>query len=422
MAALQDELNRQIKELCADTNVRAKVLRICLANRGIALTEPQFELVVDAVKKSDGSASINVDIDGFDQKISLTPEEIDNAHTELAQTLEGIVGRVINDALTNTPPRILKTLSSSASDELGHRRAGLRLFEERLYQRWQLGLDKLEMLIAIADESSEWYATDHECDSESATSAEMSALLEVLVALHSRACRTAREILCLLKAGFPDGANARWRSLHEVAITAFFLLEHQGDVPQRYLDHAAIEKFKAARHYQKHCDALGFEPLSDAEFEEIKLAAEDVIVKYGEAFKGDYGWAAHVIGSKRPTFTDIEANVDFSNWRPMYGRACQSVHAGSNGLYSLLAIPLGAEVTLVPGPSNAGLADPGQHTAQSLVLTTVALLTASPTLDGLVACKCLLSLSEDVRSAFLEAHNKLDREMQTEPPTNRDLS
>jgi hypothetical protein len=34
------------------------------------------------------------------------------------------------------------------------------------------------------------------------------------------------EILVLLKSGYADGANSRWRSLHELAVISFFLLDN----------------------------------------------------------------------------------------------------------------------------------------------------------------------------------------------------
>ena len=42
--------------------------------------------------------------------------------------------------------------------------------------------------------------------------------VEVQTRLHARACQIAREVLTLLYAGFAEGAMARWRALHELAV------------------------------------------------------------------------------------------------------------------------------------------------------------------------------------------------------------
>ena len=56
----------------------------------------------------------------------------------------------------------------------------------------------------------------------------------------------ADEIICLLENGFADGAMARWRTLHEIAIVAIVLSKHGEDIAQGYLDHQAVESKRAA--------------------------------------------------------------------------------------------------------------------------------------------------------------------------------
>ena len=48
-------------------------------------------------------------------------------------------------------------------------------------------------------------------------------LLNALSMIHGRACQQFLEITFLLKAGFADGAYARWRSLYELSIIAEFI-------------------------------------------------------------------------------------------------------------------------------------------------------------------------------------------------------
>ena len=68
---------------------------------------------------------------------------------------------------------------------------------------------------------------------------------------------------------------------------------------------------------------------------------------------------------------------------------------------------------LLAGASNAGLADPGHCTAITLTMASVALLTSQPNLDGLVACKCMLLLCDDIGKVLLQAHETLEDDVES---------
>jgi len=48
---------------------------------------------------------------------------------------------------------------------------------------------------------------------------------EALVRLQAGAARVAGEIYALLLSGYASGAHARWRTLHEIAVTALFIAQ-----------------------------------------------------------------------------------------------------------------------------------------------------------------------------------------------------
>ncbi len=68
-----------------------------------------------------------------------------------------------------------------------------------------------------------------------------------LVRLHHRACRIAIEIECLLHAGLGDAALARWRTLHEVCVSAVFIGNQSNDVATRFLKHEAYDRTRIER-------------------------------------------------------------------------------------------------------------------------------------------------------------------------------
>jgi hypothetical protein len=290
-----------------------------------------------------------------------------------------------------------------------------RGFERRLCARWRQGLDRLKMLVVIAQESGAAHLDDstqwcRQALREKKLGNKLKTF-DAIVGLHIRACRIASEILCLLKGGFADGANARWRSLHEVATIALFLSQSKGDTANRYLRHAAVERFKAARQFQRYCSRLGEDPLKKSEMDELEQEYNRAISEFGADFKHDYAWAAQRLKKSKVTFADIEEAINLDHLRPYFKRACHSVHAGSQGLYFSLGSPNGQPYA---GASNAGLCDPAHSTAISLTHVTAALLTFEPTLDGLVSCQVMLSLSDDIGEAFLAAHNQLEDEIKNE--------
>ena len=196
-------------------------------------------------------------------------------------------------------------------------------------------------------------------------------------------------------------------------MTAYFLLEHRVDTPQRYLDHAVVERFRAATKYQQHCRTLGYDPFSEEEMKELNKTSDEAIAKYGKPFGKDYGWAAEALPNRPSNFTEIEASLNMAHWRPWFGLACQSVHAGSQGLHFALGIPHDTPEMLLAGASDAGLADPGHQMAISLTMVTVAFLTARPNLDGLIACHCMLKVCDDIGREMLRVHEAMGEEAGT---------
>jgi hypothetical protein len=389
-------------DLWTHASLMTEVLRRILRNRGVTGSDDQLQSLVRSIME--GADSVEVPGEPPNQTISITDDDVDRAMRELEASQDADVERTVMRVVDELAPRVLQSLYDALPQALQEWRAAQRAFKERLHDRWKEGLDRLDMLITMAHEAGEMYVADLHRESAEEKLPPEPVLMDVLTALHCRACRTAREIVCLLKGGYADGAHARWRSLHELAVTAYFLLEHRRHTPQRYLDHVVVERFRAAVQYQQHCQTLGYDPCSTEEMAELKKASDAAIAKYGAPFWKDYGWAAEALHNPRPDFTRIEASLGMAHWRPWFRLACQSVHAGSRGLHFALGIPHKAPGMLLAGASDAGLADPGHQMAISLTMVTVAFLTAHPNLDGLIACHCMLRICDDIGRELLRAH------------------
>ena len=93
---------------------------------------------------------------------------------------------------------------------------------ERVCEIWGEAIDRLDMLIDLCMEEG---ARFNDLFREEAAQTD-DFVFDALTRLHARGCQVGFEILALLKNGFADGAHARWRTLHELAVVAMFLAGH----------------------------------------------------------------------------------------------------------------------------------------------------------------------------------------------------
>src|ERR1035441_6252711 len=71
------------------------------------------------------------------------------------------------------------------------------------------------------------------------------------------------EVLALLKTGHASGAYGRWRTLHETAVTAWFISCGDQLLAEKYLAHQDIKSLEDAEDFQNKCADLGLGPISD---------------------------------------------------------------------------------------------------------------------------------------------------------------
>jgi len=197
---------------------------------------------------------------------------------------------------------VLKRLMSSWQAELTQQEADLAGFRQGMEERWGKPLGQLRMLLTMSREWCQWAHARY----ESQKSSKNKQLRKILIRLLVRGCQVTDEIVCLLENGFADGAMARWRTLHEIAVVAAVVSQHGDAIAGRYLDHQAVESKRALDKYLACYKDLGYRPLPAREQKKIVKAYDKAIAKYGASFRSDYGWAALHLKNQRPTFTDLE--------------------------------------------------------------------------------------------------------------------
>lgn len=245
-------------------------------------------------------------------------------------------------------------------------------FEHRLLKGWDPAIALFECIHQLATEFGS--QLNAHCGSRAADDEDL--VFETLARLHGRACLTTSEVGALLRSGHATGGNARWRTLHELTIVAFFISEHGDDLARRYLEHQGIEAHQAALQYQEFEVPRGAEPFDSTTLAEMRSDHDELLRRYGTNFGGRYGWAAEVLGKKSPTFSDIETAVGLSSWKSTIRMANHGVHAGPRGAF--WDIGMHPDLDAIPaGPSHFGLADAASNTLAALAQITVLFLAHS---------------------------------------------
>lgn len=268
---------------------------------------------------------------------------------------------------------ILADPIGSASELLSFRDG----FERRLRRNWEPALSLFDVIRELATE----FGADINERYRPLAAEQNDFVFEALVRIHGRAALTSSEVGALLRTGHATGAMARWRTLHELEVTALFVSEHGAAVAQRYLEHQHIDSYSAAAEYQKHAEDLGHEPVGSAELDEMRATRDALLETYGKEFGERYGWASEATGNRRPTFAALERAVDLEHLRPYFRLASGGVHAGARDAYWNMGTPPSEEL-IQARSSHFGLADPAQNSLISFSITTMTLLSHAVSLDS----------------------------------------
>ncbi|QEM67500.1 hypothetical protein FO488_04625 [Geobacter sp. FeAm09] len=414
MDTLQQLFETTLTKTLSEERVIVHILLKKFREQGFVLSSGQIKELEQAI-----SQTADISAYKFDEDEALeTPEdltafrnggvriEIDH-NKDLAEAFEEIAGNLSNslpEIAVEVSAIIFDTLKKNFKQYQKHARKENRQFCADLEHTWGTAFDLLEMFYDIALESGNSF-NDYYWPK---AAKEGNPVYDVLAGLHANGCRICAEIICLLKNGYADGAHARWRTLHEMAVIAAFVRGHGNDVAERYLYHGDMEEYGAARRYRARCRELGGRELEEGEYAALRDNYLALAAKYGRSYENRYGWAAAALGTEDPALADLEAGVDPDYLRPYYTMAGHGAADGPRALFSRVGLlPQTSEISL-SGPGNPGLADPGHGTAISLLHITSSLLTVEANLDRLVICNVLSSLEGKIGEAFHKAYEAVE--------------
>ena len=299
-----------------------------------------------------------------------------------------IASNTIKEMLPTLASEVIAQLRATAPAMLKHYRGEWGGFGRRIKRRWGKAIDQLEIVWATCWETGAKFNATHR--PKAAQSSDYR--FEALTHLHARGLLTAREIICLVEGGFPDGALSRWRTLHEIAVTAQFLKQEDVKISYRYLASFHHNARNAALQHNRHASRMNLEPFTP---KELALLEKRVKEFGGPGGLKKYDWALPALPPGRPpTFEAVEFATKMHRWRPYYTWSSQPVHAAFRPARN--SASESPKPILLAGPSDSGHVNPLQLTALSLASLHSALFSIDPTFDDLVAIKVVAELSKEV--------------------------
>jgi hypothetical protein len=288
------------------------------------------------------------------------------------------------------------TLERRAPQMLREHRALRRGMHRRMRAIWGPAFDSLYQIYVCAEEIG----------SNLQQLSGPEPLDEALLGLHARACLVLDEIHALLSAGYPLGAWARTRSLHETAVIATLLADHgrepaTADLAERFILRAGIDQ---ARDLEL-AHNLGVQVDPD-DLARVRTTKAELVAKYGAMYAKNYGWARPLIPTLRPdsqvSFVKLEEIADSGLSRLDYRIGNHHIHA-SAWTVQLNTLTRAGRTLRLTGPTNVGFTEPAAVAITSMLTSTSAVIRGlNETLDpmDLVGMRALNHLASTAVEKF----------------------
>lgn len=340
--------------------------------------------------------------DVFEVMLSELLSEIPNDDPKSDQKIEAICQLVV----ANGAAYCKEIFSIAKSKNLKAIRNDTRKFEKRNQNRWAPAIDHLEGLynwaIEICDVHHQYLV-----DVEGRNSAINNPMNQVLGHVVGKGLVAVGEIIVLIKAGYADGAFARWRSLHELAVTAQYVAKSGETEANLYL---ASFAFQARRALRQTIELSGIEQVPDSEKSEADAHCETAQILIGRKIANDRdGEWPKIAGFN--SFYDLEKSLKLDLFRPVYKLASSYIHSGPQDLQSFLGNQESQTPTMLVGPSSSGMVVPLVYTSLSLVYLISSLLSRHQKVDFNILTLAfselafeMNALAEDVEAETMRKH------------------
>lgn len=167
--------------------------------------------------------------------------------------------------------------------------------------------------------------------------------VQALAQLHARSLILVEEVFVLTTMGYPSGALALARTLHEVRVVAKFLHRFEAKLSERYLESHIVDMWKSVDDLRPTGAARRSSQWLAVE-RELESRFNEVIATHGESMLIENGWAlprftrtsAQTRHPRRIPFSRLENEVKQPSDRARYRYASRHVHATRLGNISAL--------------------------------------------------------------------------------------
>jgi hypothetical protein len=241
-------------------------------------------------------------------------------------------------------------------------------FRESCYKRWRSGLDLLQVFRQFCIEAGTLFQKEI-CRHEDYRS---DPLLGVLMRQHANACRIMGEVEALLRSGYPDGALARWLTLHETAVTSILVRRFGRSAAEDFVRCGLMEIVRGMEGYEESLKDRGRIPFSHAKFDVAKRTCEKAGSDKASSPSAS-AWAVPHADTER--FEQLQESAGLGEWKDAYKWASQNVHANYREMRTLLGMAEAGEDGLLVGSSDSGFAAPARFSAIALAQTTSTFIT-----------------------------------------------
>lgn len=242
-----------------------------------------------------------------------------------------------------------------------------RIFTKHLHDIWGYCFKLTDVLYVIATETA--------IDFQKFMNSETNDIREnyqyrynALMVIHGRCLQIFKEVNCLCKNGFADGALARWRTMYELCVVAFFISNNGEEVAKAFAESGRIE---------------------NNEYYNWALVSQD--------FKN----------IKKVKFADLQRFYleKYDNiWKKQYSFSSKIVHASSIATYDRISSKSILECIPI-GESDYGINIPAEHSALILLQVTKILILLYPNEEAYMHYFLMEKWVELTRNEYISIDN-----------------
>lgn len=401
-SSVQDVLDCCLAEITSQEKLLPLVLANAAKRRNLSLPENEIQRLTTAILNAEGD-SIQLDLD--------FPCALGETEDEVRATVQGIIDE-LKDAITDTGDSLVEAISQAipealdkvaeiAGDQMSEKALEHALQLKKVYSDraetvqslWGTAIDQFDVLRQLV---AEWNYAVVELRRGAYVNPNTAFALTRLV---ERAYEVVGELITLIRAGYADGALARWRSLHEICVVAMFLARRSDRCAEMYLSHHWVEELRLLEVDSASSTTIARDTHRDFYVRNLRVQKTSMVKKFGIAFASDYGWASVELSRAKTTFRDLESQVGLETLRRGYQQANSTIHGGALATLTRISLgPHGIDGTEVPPAYGCEVAISYATASLSMMVAELCLDTENADLVAmsLVINNCALKIREQI--------------------------